>query len=524
MAFLKTEIAANINDCHAEFKRSASETLRVLKDFVDTAYQHGIKEILLVSGGQPRKTLDSIGALDAISRWKDHSAKTNVLFGVAFNPYFPSKKDQCAERDRLHRKIRASSGKVVSIWLQFGTDLGLLKHALEYLRQQFPAQRLIGSVFIPSRKFLAQFKYRPWKGVFIRDEYLGDLQYAQRFTKQLLDTYAAFSVEPLFESAVTTVSDMATLEDLLTPEPSHRSVATEDISTSSGKSHFHACGDLSVATGVSAFFSPQSKLELKGAVDECLKLSPTSDCSSGAPPCKRRLLQSKAVVGQQSSAAQQRNASNRVAMINFDGVNTSGAMPIDTAADASTATLRSIPTPHDTGTGNSKAANTTAASITSTPFKILPTIPFTTLSDMLITTSDNAWAISSNNVIPVYTSALTTTTAAAVTMTNSTDTVAVHAKEATTFTATACISQGVLNMAKSVSHFMLHSAHADPLAITLVCIVFLVLITLSVSGCFVFIRKQIDVGKRLFVLPPPQSDESKVRPSTLKKKLLNITN
>ena len=97
MALLNTKIAANINDCHAEFKRSASETLRVLKDFVDTAYQHGVKEILLVSGGQPRKTLDSIGALDAISRWKGHSAKTNVLFGVAFNPYFPSKKDQLSE-------------------------------------------------------------------------------------------------------------------------------------------------------------------------------------------------------------------------------------------------------------------------------------------------------------------------------------------------------------------------------------------------------------------------------------------
>merc|ERR1712032_1017801 len=214
--------------------------------------------------------------------------------------------------------------------------------------------------------FLAQFKYRPWKGVFIRDEYLGDLQYAQRFTKVLLHTYAAFSVEPLFEGAVATVSDMATLEALLPNKPSHRSVATEDIATtSSGKSHAgvtnsdrfvvnhpgsvsprdpsHTCGDLSVATdATSAFFSPQSKLELKGAVDECLKLSPKGDCSSGAPPCKRLLLlQSKTVVvGQSRSAAQQRNASNR-AMINFD-----------TSADASTATLLSTPTPHgDTGTG-----------------------------------------------------------------------------------------------------------------------------------------------------------------------------
>ena len=48
-----------------------------------------------------------------------------------------------------------------------------------------------GSVFLPSRKLLAQMKFRPWNGVFLSDEYLGSVEAATAITRdaELLINY-----------------------------------------------------------------------------------------------------------------------------------------------------------------------------------------------------------------------------------------------------------------------------------------------------------------------------------------------
>ena len=67
-----------------EFDRTKERTMKKLYTFIDTVHRNGVKEILLVSGGQIRKALDSVSALRSLSRQKQKVHK--VLFAVAFNP------------------------------------------------------------------------------------------------------------------------------------------------------------------------------------------------------------------------------------------------------------------------------------------------------------------------------------------------------------------------------------------------------------------------------------------------------
>lgn len=213
-------------------------------------------------------------------------------------------------------------------------------------------------------------------------------------------------------------------------------------------------------------FSPQSRLELKRRIDACIIQQPHD---KQFPAGKRRLLRLKAVTGLQSKAAHQRRASSSAAMTeDFAGVNgvsaaMSTATPIDTSADASTATLRNTHTLHNVGTGKIKTAKTTAVSLTPTPFNIPTTVPVIALANTLIPTSDNVWSILSNasiantasdSAIAVNASALTTTTAAAVTMITSKDTGIVDVQEGMTSTPTDWISQGkdVMNERHSRMH------------------------------------------------------------------------
>jgi hypothetical protein len=121
---------------------------------------------------------------------------------VAFNPYFPDAARREEERLRLRQKLVAGRGLVAAVYLQAGSDLEQLEQGLQYLQQLLAeleaparqpaeppaakrqrrqqavppgsgpgqAQRLqvYGSVLLPSRKLLAQMRFRPWGGVFLR--------------------------------------------------------------------------------------------------------------------------------------------------------------------------------------------------------------------------------------------------------------------------------------------------------------------------------------------------------------------
>jgi len=59
---------------------------------------------------------------------------------------------------------------------------------------------LFGSLFIPSRQFIARFKFRPWKEVYISEKNLCDLDYFFDFTKDLVSFYKKNNITPVIES------------------------------------------------------------------------------------------------------------------------------------------------------------------------------------------------------------------------------------------------------------------------------------------------------------------------------------
>jgi len=59
---------------------------------------------------------------------------------------------------------------------------------------------LFGSLFIPSKQFIARFKFRPWKEVYISEKYLYDLENFFDFTNDLVSFYKKNNITPVIES------------------------------------------------------------------------------------------------------------------------------------------------------------------------------------------------------------------------------------------------------------------------------------------------------------------------------------
>ena len=59
---------------------------------------------------------------------------------------------------------------------------------------------LFGSLFIPSKQFVARFKFRPWKEVYISEKYLSVLENFFDFTNDLVSFYKEHNITPVIES------------------------------------------------------------------------------------------------------------------------------------------------------------------------------------------------------------------------------------------------------------------------------------------------------------------------------------
>ena len=59
---------------------------------------------------------------------------------------------------------------------------------------------LFGSLFIPSKQFIARFKFRPWKEVYISEKCLYALDNFLYFTSDLVSFYKNNNITPLIES------------------------------------------------------------------------------------------------------------------------------------------------------------------------------------------------------------------------------------------------------------------------------------------------------------------------------------
>ena len=74
---------------------------------------------------------------------------------------------------------------------------------------------IIGSVFIPSKVFLARMKFRPWNGVFLSESYLNDVEVASTITREIIQIYNQNGIELLIESAVKSEKDITRLCEFL---------------------------------------------------------------------------------------------------------------------------------------------------------------------------------------------------------------------------------------------------------------------------------------------------------------------
>ena len=59
---------------------------------------------------------------------------------------------------------------------------------------------LFGSLFIPSKQFIARFKFRPWKEVYISKKFLYSLENFKDFTRDLVTVYKKNNITPIIES------------------------------------------------------------------------------------------------------------------------------------------------------------------------------------------------------------------------------------------------------------------------------------------------------------------------------------
>ena len=205
-----------------EFKRDRINTQDSLLKFLKTVKTLGCEQILLVSGSQKRSTLDSVSALSML---KDNPLFFNqdISIGVAFNPYLPGLLFD-DELLRLEKKLQ--SGLVSSIWIQFGTDYKLLKSRIEILKNIISSTMrnnskisniiVFGSILIPSKQFLARFKFRPWKGVYCSSEFLESVDLANNLVSQLLLTYKEYNICPIIETNISKDEHLKRLKNTLT--------------------------------------------------------------------------------------------------------------------------------------------------------------------------------------------------------------------------------------------------------------------------------------------------------------------
>ena len=179
-----------------QYSKNQERSYQVFFDFVKNSNINRNHEILLVSGSNKKKNFDSVDVLTYLKKEKNLKAK----LGIAYNPYFKKYYNIAYERERFERKI--STGLINSIWFQYGTDIRLLKNEVSYLKKaaKFEKLNLFGSLLIPSKQFIARFKFRPWKGVHVSEKLLCSLDDFYYFTRDLVSFYKSHNITPVIET------------------------------------------------------------------------------------------------------------------------------------------------------------------------------------------------------------------------------------------------------------------------------------------------------------------------------------
>ena len=197
-----------------QYTKNREKSYLEFLNFIERCLDHKNSDILLVSGSNKKKEFDVLDVLNNLQNEK----RKKIGIGIAYNPYLSKTNNDFEERGRFTKKI--STGLIKSIWLQFGTDIKLLETEINFLKKtiinnsnkkQNHNIKIFGSLLIPSLQFIARFKFRPWKGVYISEKYLYSLDDFNRYTKDLFDFYLDNNICPLIE---TEFSSKEKLEDI----------------------------------------------------------------------------------------------------------------------------------------------------------------------------------------------------------------------------------------------------------------------------------------------------------------------
>jgi hypothetical protein len=139
----------------------------------------GVKEVLLISG-VPKPKYDTRQVLEILS--KNYQSEKLPQLAVAYNPFLTGL-DLEIENNTIETKIQ--SGIISSFYLQIGIDLTKIKESIQYLRQLQPNLNIYLSLINPTPTRLAQFQYRPWKGVYLPQEYLQSVSNAIKINESI---------------------------------------------------------------------------------------------------------------------------------------------------------------------------------------------------------------------------------------------------------------------------------------------------------------------------------------------------
>ena len=197
-----------------QYSKNRKKSYKDFLDFVKNSQNNKNYEILLVSGSNKKENFDSIDVLAFLKKEKN----LRVKLGIAYNPYLKKYYNILSERERIEKKI--STGLINSIWLQYGTDIKVLHNEVDYLKDVAKNEKLnlFGSLFIPSKQFIARFKFRPWKEVYISEKCLYDYENFFDFTCDLVSFYKKNNITPVIESDFSTSKKLNSVYSFLENE------------------------------------------------------------------------------------------------------------------------------------------------------------------------------------------------------------------------------------------------------------------------------------------------------------------
>ena len=194
-----------------QYSQNKNKSYQDFLEFIKNSHNNRNYEILLVSGANKKKNFDTIELLGNLKKEKD----LKVKLGIAYNPYLKKYYNIYSERERFEKKI--STGLINSIWFQYGTDIEVLQNEVTFLENAAKDEKLklFGSLFVPSKQFIARFKFRPWKEVYISDKFLYSLENFFYFTSDLVSFYKRNNITPVIESDFSSSEKLQSVYNIL---------------------------------------------------------------------------------------------------------------------------------------------------------------------------------------------------------------------------------------------------------------------------------------------------------------------